>query len=109
MSDGQAAFAIDLLSMQLHDQFMRQQLGVQRNYSLLSQQYDQLVAIHNRLAADYNNLLKTANRNQEAATRNCQEAATRIAELERLLAEAEASAEHWRHEWGVLLASKYRS
>ena len=109
MSDGQAAFAIDLLSMQLHDQFMRQQLGGQRDYSLLSQQYHKLVAIHNRLVADYNNLLQTATRNQDAAARERQEAATRIAELERSLTEAEASAEHWRYKWADLMSKKANS
>jgi hypothetical protein len=108
MSDG-TAFAIDMLGWQLHRQYMDQQLGIQRDYSVLSQQYGQLLTIHNRLVTDYNSLLKTANRNQEAATRERQEAASRIAELERLLTEAEASAEHWRYKWADLLSKKAQS
>jgi len=105
MSDG-TAFAIDMLGWQLHRQYMDQQLGIQRDYSVLSQQYEQLIATHNGLVGDYNNLLKAANRNLEAATREHQEAASRIAELERLLTEAEASAEHWRYKWADLMSKK---
>jgi hypothetical protein len=108
MSDG-TAFAIDMLGWQLHRQYMDQQLGIQRDYAVLSQQYEQLLTLHNRLVTDYNNLLKTANRNQEAATRDRHEAATRIVGLERLLTEAEASAEHWRHKWADLMSKKAQS
>lgn len=108
MSDG-TAFAVDMLGWQLHRQYMDQQLGVQHDHAVLSQQYEHLLTIHNRLVVDYNDLLDAAKRNQEAAARNRQEAATRIDELQRLLTEAEASAEHWRYKWADLLSGKAHS
>lgn len=108
MTDG-TAFAIDMIGWQLHRQHMSERRGVQRDYAVLSQLHDQLVATHNRLVTDYNDLLQKATRNQEAATRDRQEAATRIAELERSLTEAEASAEHWRYKWADLISKKPQS
>ena len=78
-NDGQAAFAIDLLSMQLHDQYMEQQRGLGAEIAALRSHNYQLIHDYNHLVDRFNSFVRDSN--------------ARIADLERRLGEAELGRE----------------
>jgi hypothetical protein len=73
-NDGQAAFAIDMLAMQLGEQHRAQQRGLSAENVALRAHNDQLIHDYNHLVDRFFSLVRESN--------------ARIADLERRLAEA---------------------